>query len=63
MRDLLIGALDNLVDGLELLDDLDRPEDLLLADLHVVCHVTEDSWLDEESLVSPLGSSRPWGLG
>ena len=41
MRDLLIGALDNLVDGLELLDDLDRPEDLLLADLHVVCHVTD----------------------
>ena len=44
---LLVGPLDGFIDSGELLDDLDRTKDLLLADLHVVRDITErKSWFN-----------------
>ena len=46
----VVGNLDRLLLGLELLDRAHRPKDLLLHNLHVVRHVGEDGGLDVVSL-------------
>ena len=58
MNELLVSALDCLLDGGEPLDGLDGAEDLLLADLHVVLDVSEDGRLKKVSLVSVSGTIK-----
>ena len=55
---LLVGPLNGLLHGLEALDGLDWTEDLLPADPHVVCHVSEHRRLHEVSLLAMSGEKN-----
>src|SRR6266478_6298450 len=54
----LIRALGHFVDVLELQDGHDRPEDLLLRDLHIILHVRKHRRLDEVALVADAIAAR-----
>ena len=52
---LLVCSGNGVIHVLDLLDGLDRSEDLLSADLHVISDITKDRGLNKESLVPIAG--------
>ena len=51
-KTLLVSSIYSLIYSGELLNGENRTKYLLLADLHVICHVRKDGWLNKVSTVS-----------